>query len=91
MLTDNIASAVFSSMAGESEVIPMNIQRWNVFLVFDLLREQLHMIFWTIPTLTQAKVSLDRTDDFLHNVRDNHFHGHRVDIPPLDRAAGRVC
>ncbi|KAH9967588.1 hypothetical protein BC827DRAFT_1264378 [Russula dissimulans] len=35
--------------------------------VFDLLRDQLHMIFLMIPTLIQAKVSLDRTDDFLHN------------------------
>ena len=56
--------------------------------MFDLLREQLHMIFWIIPTLIQAKVSLDRTDGFLHNVRDNYLHGRRVDIPPLDRAAG---
>ncbi|KAI0306147.1 hypothetical protein B0F90DRAFT_1814940 [Multifurca ochricompacta] len=35
--------------------------------VFDLLRDQLHSIFWMIPLFTQAKVSLDRVDDFLHN------------------------
>jgi len=56
--------------------------------VFDLLRDQLHTVFWMIPPLLQAKVSLDRADDFLHNVRDNCLYGRRVDIPPLDRAAG---
>lgn len=35
--------------------------------VFDLLREQLHTIFWMMPGFIQAKVSLDRTDDFLRN------------------------
>jgi hypothetical protein len=36
--------------------------------VFDLLRDQLHTVFWMIPVFIQAKVSLDRVDDFLHNV-----------------------
>jgi ABC-type multidrug transport system fused ATPase/permease subunit len=35
--------------------------------VFDLLKEQLHTIFWMMPGFIQAKVSLDRTDDFLRN------------------------
>ncbi|KAI0248983.1 hypothetical protein BJV78DRAFT_1276336 [Lactifluus subvellereus] len=35
--------------------------------VFDLLRDQLHNIFWLIPAFIQAKVSADRIDDFLHN------------------------
>ncbi|KAI0045217.1 P-loop containing nucleoside triphosphate hydrolase protein [Auriscalpium vulgare] len=34
--------------------------------VFDLMRDQLHGIFYMIPTLIQAKVSLDRVDEFLH-------------------------
>ncbi|KAH9986083.1 hypothetical protein BJV74DRAFT_845474 [Russula compacta] len=35
--------------------------------VFDLLRDQLHSIFWMIPMFIQARVSLDRVDDFLRN------------------------
>ncbi|KAI0260093.1 hypothetical protein BC834DRAFT_1028685 [Gloeopeniophorella convolvens] len=34
---------------------------------FDLLRDQLHSVFWMIPMFTQAKVSLDRVNDFLHD------------------------
>ncbi|KAH9053585.1 hypothetical protein EDB87DRAFT_1825596 [Lactarius vividus] len=33
--------------------------------VFELLRNQLHNIFWMIPMFTQAKISLDRVNDFL--------------------------
>ncbi|KAG8697036.1 hypothetical protein FRC09_008111, partial [Ceratobasidium sp. 395] len=33
--------------------------------VFDVLRNQLFMMFWQIPATIQAKVSLDRTNDFL--------------------------
>lgn len=40
--------------------------------VFDLLRDQLHSIFWMIPMFIQARVSLDRVDDFLRNVRGHH-------------------
>lgn len=36
--------------------------------VFDMLRGQLHMAFYTISSSVQAKVSLDRVNDFLHNV-----------------------
>ncbi|KAH9077606.1 hypothetical protein EDB83DRAFT_2285647 [Lactarius deliciosus] len=33
--------------------------------VFELLRNQLHNIFWMVPMFTQAKISLDRVNDFL--------------------------
>ncbi|KAG9103574.1 hypothetical protein FRC06_009826 [Ceratobasidium sp. 370] len=33
--------------------------------VFDVLRNQLFMMFWQIPMTIQAKVSLDRTNEFL--------------------------
>ncbi|KAF8265084.1 hypothetical protein EI94DRAFT_1736769, partial [Lactarius quietus] len=36
--------------------------------VFDLLRDQLHSIFWMIPMFIQARVSIDRVNDFLHDV-----------------------
>ncbi|KAG8744472.1 hypothetical protein FRC11_013448, partial [Ceratobasidium sp. 423] len=35
--------------------------------VFDVLRNQLHMLFWHIPMTIQAKVSLGRINDFLQN------------------------
>ncbi|CAE6479744.1 unnamed protein product [Rhizoctonia solani] len=35
--------------------------------VFDVLRNQLHMLFWHIPMTIQAKVSLDRINDFIQN------------------------
>ncbi|CAE6473454.1 unnamed protein product [Rhizoctonia solani] len=35
--------------------------------VFELLRNQLHFVFAEIATQVQAKVSLDRVDDFLKN------------------------
>jgi hypothetical protein len=74
MLTFNVASTVFSSMAGESFVVPEDrFCDGTSFLVFDLLRDQLHSIFWMIPMFTQAKVSLDRVDDFLRNVGDYYF------------------
>ncbi|CCO37550.1 ATP-binding cassette transporter abc4 Short=ABC transporter abc4 [Rhizoctonia solani AG-1 IB] len=34
--------------------------------VFDVLRNQLHMLSWEIPLIVQAKVSIDRIDEFLH-------------------------
>jgi hypothetical protein len=36
--------------------------------VFDVLRNQLFMLGWEIPIVIQAKVSLDRTSDFLQKV-----------------------
>ncbi|KAH9041259.1 hypothetical protein EDB85DRAFT_1921835 [Lactarius pseudohatsudake] len=35
--------------------------------VFDLIRDQLHTIFWMIPMFIQARVSVDRVNDFLHD------------------------
>lgn len=36
--------------------------------VFDMLRDQLHMVFYMIPAVIQGKVSLDRVSDFLRKV-----------------------
>ncbi|KAH8986970.1 hypothetical protein EDB86DRAFT_3211871 [Lactarius hatsudake] len=36
-----------------------------VIPVITLLRNQLHNIFWMVPMFTQAKISLDRVNDFL--------------------------
>ena len=38
--------------------------------VFEMLRDQLHITFWMVPILVQAKVSLERLSDFLNNVRE---------------------
>ncbi|KAI9449921.1 hypothetical protein BJY52DRAFT_1227472 [Lactarius psammicola] len=40
---------------------------FSSMVVFELLRDQLNNIFWMIPMLIQARVSLDRVNDFLHN------------------------
>lgn len=37
--------------------------------VFDLLRDQLHMAFYSISLVVTGRVSLNRIDDFLRNVR----------------------
>lgn len=36
--------------------------------VFDMLRDQLHLVFYSITQLVTGRVSLDRVNDFLHNV-----------------------
>lgn len=36
--------------------------------VFDMLRDQLHIVLWGFSTVIQGKVSLDRLTDFLNNV-----------------------
>jgi hypothetical protein len=36
--------------------------------VFDMLRDQLHLVFYSITQCVTGKVSLDRVNDFLHNV-----------------------
>lgn len=41
--------------------------------VFDILREQLSNAFYYVPATMQGKVSLDRLDDFLHNVGSRAF------------------
>lgn len=37
--------------------------------VFDMLREQLHMVFFYVNQVVSGKVSIDRVNDFLHDVR----------------------
>ncbi|KAG5352720.1 hypothetical protein C0989_000873 [Termitomyces sp. Mn162] len=36
--------------------------------VFDMLRDQLHMVFYSVTQVVTGKVSLNRVDDFLKNV-----------------------
>jgi hypothetical protein len=47
--------------------------------VFDMLRDQLHIVLWGFGAVIQGKVSLDRLTEFLNNVRF-------FDIVPLYRA-----
>lgn len=58
ILTLFTVSAVFFSMAGQSE----NLHEWcaqdQTLPVFDLIYDQLHTIFWTIPMFIQARVFL---------------------------------
>ncbi|KAF8157942.1 P-loop containing nucleoside triphosphate hydrolase protein [Crassisporium funariophilum] len=35
--------------------------------VFSMLREEIQRVFWSLSTIIQGKVSLDRLDDFLQN------------------------
>jgi len=37
--------------------------------VFDILRDRLHMLFYSVSQSVTGKVSLDRVNDFLQNVR----------------------
>ncbi|KAI0767285.1 P-loop containing nucleoside triphosphate hydrolase protein [Fomes fomentarius] len=39
---------------------------FSSFTAFLMIQQQLHMIFYAIPVCTQAKVSLDRINEFLH-------------------------
>ncbi|KAF8758900.1 P-loop containing nucleoside triphosphate hydrolase protein [Rhizoctonia solani] len=50
--------------------------------VFDVLRSQLHMLAWQIPAAVQAKVSIDRIDEFLHQVPRLYL------VPPPPDAIG---
>jgi ABC-type multidrug transport system fused ATPase/permease subunit len=47
---------------------PVVNRDWDymTILVFDMLRDQMWMVFGGIPMMIQAKVSLDRLHDFLH-------------------------
>lgn len=36
--------------------------------VFDMLRDQLHIVLWGVGAVVQGKVSLDRLTEFLNNV-----------------------
>ncbi|KAH9028054.1 hypothetical protein EDB83DRAFT_2526416 [Lactarius deliciosus] len=51
---------------------------YSSMAVFDLLSGQLHAIFQMIPMFIQARVSLDRVNDFLHNV------SHSLSVSLLD-------
>ncbi|TFK92734.1 P-loop containing nucleoside triphosphate hydrolase protein [Polyporus arcularius HHB13444] len=39
---------------------------FSSFAAFDTIQHQLHVIFYVIPVLTQARVSLDRINEFMH-------------------------
>jgi len=41
--------------------------------VFDMLRDQLHMVLYAVTQAVTGKVSLDRVNDFLHNVRSSLY------------------
>ncbi|KDQ20385.1 hypothetical protein BOTBODRAFT_305749 [Botryobasidium botryosum FD-172 SS1] len=47
---------------------------FSAMAIFDLLRDQLHGVFWIIPMVIQGKVSLDRVNDFIYNTEllDEH-------------------
>jgi hypothetical protein len=48
--------------------------------VFDMLRDQLHMVFFAITQFVTGKVSLDRVNDFLQNVSFLSFATRTADI-----------
>ncbi|KAI0709575.1 P-loop containing nucleoside triphosphate hydrolase protein [Cerioporus squamosus] len=39
---------------------------FSSYAAFETIQHQLHMIFYVIPLLTQARVSLDRINEFMH-------------------------
>ncbi|KAI6134164.1 ABC transporter type 1, transmembrane domain-containing protein [Pisolithus croceorrhizus] len=52
--------------------------------VFDIMRGQLSMIFWMVPPIIQAKVSLGRINDFLNNTELlDGYALHREDQPQI--------
>ncbi|KAJ1305460.1 hypothetical protein OPQ81_000470 [Rhizoctonia solani] len=52
--------------------------------VFELLRDQLHFTLADIPVLVQAKVSLDRVDDFLKNTELLDAHTKNGNTPSVE-------
>ncbi|RPD53734.1 P-loop containing nucleoside triphosphate hydrolase protein [Lentinus tigrinus ALCF2SS1-7] len=40
---------------------------FSSYTAFETIQHQMHMIFFVIPVLTQARVSLDRLNEFIHN------------------------
>ncbi|KAL1937768.1 hypothetical protein VTO73DRAFT_12921 [Trametes versicolor] len=56
--------------------------------VFDVLRDQLHTVFSLVPSMIQAKVSLDRITEFLHETElldefaDKDAESSELVIPP---------
>jgi ABC-type multidrug transport system fused ATPase/permease subunit len=59
------AAKVFSAMSGTICHTSQAETRLTSILVFDMLRDQMWMIFGGIPMMIQAKVSLDRLHEFL--------------------------
>lgn len=52
--------------------------------VFDIMRGQLAMIFWMLPPIIQAKVSLGRINDFLNNTELlDEYASHGEDQPQI--------
>ncbi|KDQ56808.1 hypothetical protein JAAARDRAFT_36283 [Jaapia argillacea MUCL 33604] len=51
--------------------------------VFDILREQLFIVFFMIPQFIQAKVSLDRVNDFLHDTELLDQYSTPTDVTPF--------
>ncbi|KAI6136946.1 hypothetical protein F5141DRAFT_1077700 [Pisolithus sp. B1] len=52
--------------------------------VFDIMKGQLSMIFWMVPPIIQAKVSLGRINDFLNNTELlDGYALHREDQPQI--------
>ncbi|KAI0291829.1 hypothetical protein BC826DRAFT_1105763 [Russula brevipes] len=64
VITMVVTYVTYTAIMGQA-LTPSTV--FSSMAVFDLLRDQLHSIFWMIPMFTQAKVSLDRVDDFLRN------------------------
>ncbi|KAG6827485.1 hypothetical protein H0H92_011588 [Tricholoma furcatifolium] len=55
--------------------------------VFDLLRDQLHMVFYAITQVITGKVSIDRVDDFLKNTELlDEFHKEDLIILPPENS-----
>ncbi|KAG6857595.1 hypothetical protein H0H87_010163 [Tephrocybe sp. NHM501043] len=54
--------------------------------VFDMLRDQLHMVFYAITQLVTGKVSIDRVNDFLHNTEllDSFSEKDSIDLFPQE-------
>ncbi|KAG2113689.1 ABC transporter type 1, transmembrane domain-containing protein, partial [Suillus clintonianus] len=64
----NYVIPMFTMMASYMAFMGQNLTASKVFSsmsIFDILRDQLNMVFFSIPRFTQAKVSLDRVNSFL--------------------------
>lgn len=61
-------STMMASYMTFTLIMGQNLTASKVFssmTIFDILRDQLNMVFFSIPRFTQAKVSLDRVNSFL--------------------------
>ncbi|KZV91547.1 P-loop containing nucleoside triphosphate hydrolase protein [Exidia glandulosa HHB12029] len=65
--------------------------------VFEMLRDQLHITFYTVPIIIQAKVSLDRLTDYLNNTElldrfavQKDSEGAQFNLPPADIAPDAI-